>query len=65
MTVDEALAHPYIADFHNPEEELVCKKPIEISMDDNKKFSIKEYRDALYQDIHKRNKEKRKINKSV
>jgi len=38
----------------------VCKNPIQISIDDNKKFSIKEYRDALYLDINKRNKDKRK-----
>jgi mitogen-activated protein kinase 15 len=32
----------------------------EISMDDNKKFSIREYREALYSDIVKRKKEQRK-----
>ncbi len=31
-------------------------KYIEISMDDNKKFSIREYREALYSDIVKRKK---------
>ncbi len=29
-------------------------------MDDNKKFSIREYREALYNDIVKRKKEQRK-----
>ena len=29
-------------------------------MNDNKKFSIKEYREALYADISKRKKEQRK-----
>lgn len=33
---------------------------LEISMDDNKKFSIREYREALYADIVKRKKEQRK-----
>lgn len=60
LTVEEALKHPYVADFHSPEEELVRDKPIEVTMDDNKKFSIKEYRDALYNDISKKKKEQRK-----
>jgi mitogen-activated protein kinase 15 len=33
---------------------------IMIPMDDNKKFSIREYREALYADITKRKKEQRK-----
>ena len=32
----------------------------EISMNDNKKFSIREYREALYNDIIKKKKEQRK-----
>ena len=57
MTIEEALNHPYVADFHNPEEEIVCQKTIHININDNKKFTIKEYRDALYNDIAKRKKE--------
>ena len=48
MTVEEALRHPYLKDFSNPIEETQCDSIIEISMDDNTKFSIKEYREALY-----------------
>ena len=33
---------------------------LEISMNDNKKFSIREYREALYNDIVKKKKEQRK-----
>ena len=33
---------------------------LEISMNDNKKFSIREYREALYNDIIKKKKEQRK-----
>lgn len=33
---------------------------LEISMNDNKKFSIREYRQALYNDIVKKKKEQRK-----
>ena len=35
-------------------------KKIFIPIDDNQKFSIKEYRNKLYSDIHNRNKELRK-----
>ncbi len=35
-------------------------RDILIPMDDNTKFSIKDYREALYSDITKRKKEQRK-----
>lgn len=60
LTVEEALEHPYVAQFHNVDNEPVCKKIITIPIDDNKKFSIKEYRLKIYTDIHKRKKELRK-----
>jgi len=48
LTVEQALEHPYVKDFHCVEEEISCDRIIPISMNDNKKFSIKEYREALY-----------------
>ena len=39
------------------EEEPVSTKKINIPIDDNQKFSIKEYRNKLYSDIHKRRKD--------
>lgn len=60
LTAEQALKHPYVAQFHNPEEEPNCNKKINIPIDDNQKFSIKEYRNKLYSDIHKRRKEMRK-----
>ena len=60
LTVEEALEHPYVAQFHVEENEPVCKKIITIPIDDNKKFSIKEYRLKIYTDIHRRKKELRK-----
>ena len=38
----------------------MCGKKINIPIDDNQKFSIREYRNKLYADIHKRKKELRK-----
>lgn len=34
-TAEEALKHPYVAQFHNPDDEPVCEKKIDIPFDDN------------------------------
>ncbi|CAD8094478.1 unnamed protein product [Paramecium primaurelia] len=60
LTAEQALKHKYVRDFSSPEEEIVCQHPIKITMNDNKKFTIKEYREALYADISQRKKEQRK-----
>jgi len=60
ITVEEALEHPYVAFFHHPEEEIVCDRVIKIPMDDNHKYTVKEYRQKLYDDILKRKREIRK-----
>ena len=54
MTVEEALNHKYVKEFHNPKEEIIMDHAIIIHMDDNKKFSIRDYREAIYEDIIKR-----------
>lgn len=61
-TIDEALEHPYVEAFHVKEKETVCNNIIKIPMDDNTKYSVKEYRTKLYEDILKR---KRDIKKSI
>jgi serine/threonine protein kinase len=60
LTAEQALKHPYVKQFHNPEEEIVCDKIIKLPISDAQKLSIKEYRDALYNDILKKKKEQRK-----
>lgn len=40
LTAEEALQHPYVAHFHNPEDEPVAAGPITISVDDNKKVLL-------------------------
>jgi mitogen-activated protein kinase 15 len=60
LTVEEALKHKYLEQFSSPEEEIVCDHLIGIPMDDNTKFTVKEYRDAIYADIAKKKKEQRK-----
>jgi mitogen-activated protein kinase 15 len=60
MTVEEALSHPFMADFHNPNEEIICEKKVTIPIDDSLKFSLDEYRAKLYDEILKRKMEIRK-----
>jgi mitogen-activated protein kinase 15 len=54
ISVEDALAHPYLRDFHNAAEETDYKGVIEISIDENTKYSIKEYREALYKEISRK-----------
>jgi len=57
-TAEDALEHPYVGAFHNPEEEISSDHKIEISIDDNQKRTIEEYRGKLYEDILRRKQEK-------
>ena len=62
INVVDALEHPYVADFHEQyaDTEIACENPIQISIDDNVKYTVKEYKQKLYDDILKRKKEVRK-----
>lgn len=57
---EEALAHPYVAQFHNAEDEPSHPTAITVPIDDNHKYSIEEYREKLYMEIVKRKKELRR-----
>lgn len=61
FTIEEALAHPFVAQFREEKSELSLGYPIKIPIDDNQKLSIKEYREALYNDIIQKKKEQRKL----
>lgn len=54
VTAEKGLAHPYVAKFHKTEEEPTCSRPIELRVDDNKKYTAKSYRDRLYKEIMNR-----------
>ena len=58
----QALEHPYVADFHDQysDTEIACEGPINFQIDDNIKYTVKEYRTKLYDEILKRKKEIRK-----
>jgi mitogen-activated protein kinase 15 len=56
MTAEEALNHPYLYDFHNPDDEPDFGRLIKMPFNENKKFSVREYRDKLYEEISKKQK---------
>eukprot|EP00005_Dracoamoeba_jomungandri_P002324 CAMPEP_0174261020 /NCGR_PEP_ID=MMETSP0439-20130205/11186_1 /TAXON_ID=0 /ORGANISM="Stereomyxa ramosa, Strain Chinc5" /LENGTH=380 /DNA_ID=CAMNT_0015345429 /DNA_START=80 /DNA_END=1222 /DNA_ORIENTATION=+ len=60
LSAEEALAHPYLKQFHNEAEETVMEEPVVIPIDDNTKLPISEYRTTLYNDIKRKRKEKRR-----
>jgi mitogen-activated protein kinase 15 len=60
LTVQQALEHPYVGQFHNPAEEIICEKTIVIPINDNKKMTVATYRDELYTSIIKVNVETKK-----
>uniref|UniRef100_A0A7S2V2D6 Mitogen-activated protein kinase n=1 Tax=Fibrocapsa japonica TaxID=94617 RepID=A0A7S2V2D6_9STRA len=61
LSAEQSLAHPYVAEFHNPDDEPVFPGgPVMIAIDDNTKLSAADYRDRLYREINNRRKEARK-----
>jgi len=62
-SVDEALRHPYLAQFHDPDNEAVAARPVRIVIDDNTKYSAADYRERLYREIAKKKKEARRSRK--
>lgn len=60
FTVEDAINHTYLKDFKGTEAEMKFNGVITVPMNDNKKFSIREYREALYSDIAKKKKDERR-----
>lgn len=56
LTAPEALAHPYVAQFHNEVEEPAFSVPIRIPIDDNRKYTVEDYRTKLYAEVIRRRK---------
>jgi len=65
MTAEQALEHPYVSQFHVPEEEITYEKKIVIPIDDNKKLTVADYRDSLYTSIIKVNVDAKKANRET
>lgn len=60
LSANEALRHPYVLQFHNPEDEFDCDRAIRIPIDDNIKLTVQDYRDRLYNEVLKKKKEQRR-----
>jgi len=61
ITAEGALEHAYVAQFHNPEEEIACEKQIQMPINDNKKLSVAAYREELYASVCKIAVEKKEV----
>ena len=59
LNAQEAIAHPYVAAFHNPSEEPTCSSPIVIPLSDDTRYTVAEYRNYLYEDIAQRKRKER------
>jgi len=59
ITAQQALRHPYVAQFHNPDDEPACPRIIRINVDDNTKYTAADYREKLYKEIARKKKEAR------
>jgi len=59
LTAEQALDHPYVAQFHNILDEPARDTDIDIELDDNTKFTPQKYREELYLHIKKKKKELR------
>ncbi|GLI63570.1 hypothetical protein VaNZ11_006567 [Volvox africanus] len=57
LTAEQALRHPYVAQFHNMADEPVCNRIIVLPISDNTKYTVSEYRERLYGEILKKKKE--------
>ena len=60
ITAAEALQHPYVKQFHNPDGEPVASRPVTLVIDDNTKYSAADYRQRLYNEIQQKKKAVRK-----
>merc|ERR1719272_1868349 len=60
ITAKEALRHPFVVQFHNPDDELECDRILRISVDDNTKLRVQDYRDQIYNEVLRKKKEQRR-----
>lgn len=54
ISASDALKHPFVSIFHNPDEEPDCDHIITIPVNDNVKQSIDDYRSLVYSEISRR-----------
>jgi mitogen-activated protein kinase 15 len=51
LTVIAALDHPFVAKFHNEEEEAVDDTPIQMTLNDDKRYTVADYRNKVYRNL--------------
>ena len=49
ISAQNALEHPYVSSFRNPEEEIVLDSDVIPKLDDNTKCNVDKYRTRLYE----------------
>ena len=54
-SVDEALNHPYLKDFHDPSEEIEFNGFVKIPVDENTKYSLLHVPPAAFHTTHPSN----------
>ncbi|CAJ1341279.1 unnamed protein product [Effrenium voratum] len=64
LTAIEALRHPYISAFHDPDAEPVFGHRLELTLPDHHKFTTAQYRDQMYADIIGLEKAKARIDEN-
>jgi mitogen-activated protein kinase 15 len=60
INANTALRHPYLVQFHNDDDEPTLNSPITISINDNKRYQVADYRKYLYRKIIAHKKELRR-----
>merc|ERR1719443_1215096 len=63
ISAKDAVKHPYVVQFHNPEDEFDCDRAIWIPIDDNTKLTVQDYRDRLYNEVLRKKKEQRRMHR--
>jgi len=51
ITAQEAMEHPYVGSFHNPDDEPTFGRRIALTLPDEEEFAASRYRDQLYADV--------------
>merc|ERR1719453_1302939 len=60
ISAKDALKHPYVVQFHNPDDEFDCDRVIRIPVDDNTKLRVQDYREQIYNEVLRKKKEQRR-----
>eukprot|EP00917_Polyrhabdina_sp_WS-2016_P026131 GHVP01056117.1.p1 GENE.GHVP01056117.1~~GHVP01056117.1.p1 ORF type:complete len:474 (-),score=68.11 GHVP01056117.1:497-1918(-) len=61
ISAEDAMKHPFVNEFHNPDDEPVCDRIITIPIDDNQKFNVDDYRQKVYSEVRNKKRQAKKI----